>query len=89
MCYAIRAYLSPTVLIVFRSTVSSGINALSATALEDFVKLFYPNLKESTAAVVSKLLVVFFGLLSFSLVFIAAQMGGVLQVRFLYLSLHD
>ncbi|CAG7827437.1 unnamed protein product [Allacma fusca] len=61
------------------STVSSGINALSATALEDFVKMFYPNMKEDAATVVSKLLAVLFGLISFGLVFIAAQMGGVLQ----------
>ncbi|ODN03398.1 Sodium-coupled monocarboxylate transporter 2 [Orchesella cincta] len=61
-------------------TVSSGLNSLAAITLEDFVRgVFYPNISDERATTVSKLLAVAFGLISFGLVFVAEQLGGVLQ----------
>lgn len=62
------------------STVSSGLNSLAAITLEDFVRgICYPNISDESATKISKFLAVFFGLISFGLVFVAEQLGGVLQ----------
>ncbi|KAG8182483.1 hypothetical protein JTE90_020401 [Oedothorax gibbosus] len=62
------------------STVSSGVNSLAAVALEDFIKKFIAkDISHVWATRVTKSLAVFFGLLSIALVFVAEQMGGVLQ----------
>ncbi|CAL8148090.1 unnamed protein product [Orchesella dallaii] len=62
------------------STVSSGLNSLAAITLEDFIRgVFYPDITDERATTVSKLLAVAFGLISFGLVFVAEQLGGVLQ----------
>lgn len=61
------------------STVSSGLNSLAAITLEDFVRYFYPNMSDKTATIVSKSLSVVYGLICFGLVFVAEQLGGVLQ----------
>jgi sodium-coupled monocarboxylate transporter 8/12 len=65
------------------STVSSGLNSLAAIALEDFVKgVFYPKVTDAQATKISKGLAIGFGVLSFGLVFVAEQLGGVLQVLY-------
>ncbi|GIX67593.1 sodium-coupled monocarboxylate transporter 2 [Caerostris darwini] len=62
------------------STVSSGVNALSAVTLEDIIKKFiFKDITELWAIRVSKILVIVFGVLTIVLVFAAEQMGGVLQ----------
>jgi len=64
------------------SSVSSGLNSLAAICLEDFIKgVFFPKLNDTTATKVSKGLAVVFGIISFALVFVAEQLGGVLQVK--------
>lgn len=62
------------------STVSSGLNSLAAIILEDFVRPFCcTNMDDVRATKVSKFLAIFIGLFCFALVFIAAQLGNVLQ----------
>lgn len=62
------------------STVSSGLNSLAAITLEDFIKgVFVPDLSDEKATKISKLIAVAFGLICFGLVFVAEQLGGVLQ----------
>ncbi|KAF0314469.1 Sodium-coupled monocarboxylate transporter 2 [Amphibalanus amphitrite] len=62
------------------STVSSGINSLAAIALEDFI---IPNRKEPLSherqALITQVLAVVFGILGFVLVFVAEQLGDILQ----------
>lgn len=61
------------------STVSSGVNSLAATTLEDFVKgYFCPFLSEKKATLYTKFIAVFYGLLSIALVAVAQEMGNVL-----------
>ncbi|GFQ79989.1 sodium-coupled monocarboxylate transporter 2 [Trichonephila clavata] len=62
------------------STVSSGVNSLSAVTLEDIIKKFFvKDLSEVWATRITKGLAMCFGLLCIALVFAAEQMGGVLQ----------
>ncbi|XP_035227704.1 sodium-coupled monocarboxylate transporter 2-like [Stegodyphus dumicola] len=62
------------------STVSSGVNSLAAVTLEDFIKPFiFKDLKEVWATRITKILALTYGLLSIALVFVAEQLGGVLQ----------
>lgn len=62
------------------STVSSGMNSLAAIVLEDFIKAgCYPNISEKKATWTTKGLSLFFGLLTFALVFVAEQLGNVLS----------
>lgn len=62
------------------STVSSGMNSLAATVLEDFIKVgCFPSISEENATRVSKGLSLFFGVLTFALVFVAEQLGDVLS----------
>lgn len=62
------------------STVSSGMNSLAAIVLEDFIKAgCYPGISEKNATTVTKVLSLFFGLLTFALVFVAEQLGNILS----------
>lgn len=62
------------------STVSSGLNSLAAIFLEDFVRPFWlPNMEEAKATLISKMLALGFGVLCFGLVFVAANLGNVLE----------
>ncbi|KAK3884534.1 hypothetical protein Pcinc_011207 [Petrolisthes cinctipes] len=62
------------------STVSSGMNSLAAIVLEDFVKVgCFPNLSDEAGTWTSRGLSLFFGLLTFGLVFVAEQLGNVLS----------
>ena len=62
------------------STVSGGLNSLSAIALEDFIKLFWrPDLKDEVATRMSKLLAIGFGLFSYLLTFMVKNIPGLVQ----------
>jgi len=62
------------------STVSSGINSLAAVTVEDFIKPFSSKgVSSEWQAKMSKFLAIGFGLLSFALVFVAEQLGDILQ----------
>ena len=60
--------------------MSSGLNSLAAIFLEDFVRPFWlPNMEEAKATLISKMLALGFGVLCFGLVFVAANLGNVLE----------
>ncbi|XP_069172585.1 sodium-coupled monocarboxylate transporter 2 [Procambarus clarkii] len=62
------------------STVSSGMNSLAAIVLEDFVKSgCYPGISDNASTWVSRGLSLFFGLLTFALVFVAERLGNILS----------
>ncbi|KAG7158327.1 Sodium-coupled monocarboxylate transporter 2-like 3 [Homarus americanus] len=62
------------------STVSSGMNSLAAIVLEDFIKAgCYPKISENAATWTSRGLSLFFGLVTFGLVFVAEQLGNILS----------
>lgn len=62
------------------STVSSGMNSLAAIVLEDYIKGgCWPDISENTATWMSRGLSLFFGLLTFALVFVAEQLGNILS----------
>lgn len=63
------------------SSLSTGLNSLSAVVLEDFVKPIYKgSLSEKATAYIMRLTVVFFGLLALAMVFIVERLGQVLQL---------
>ncbi|KAK4008520.1 Uncharacterized protein APZ42_013873 [Daphnia magna] len=62
------------------STVSSGLNSLAAICLEDFVRPFCGReMDDARATSISKFIALGFGALCFGLVFVAAQLGNVLE----------
>ena len=62
------------------STVSSGLNSLSAVFITDLLELGCKvDISENTRTVISKLMSLMFGLLSFGLVFVMKYLPGVLQ----------
>ncbi|KAH8286643.1 hypothetical protein KR018_003352 [Drosophila ironensis] len=63
------------------SSLSTGLNSLSAVVLEDFVKTFRKNdLTERETAFVMRSVVVVFGILFVALVFAVERLGAVLQL---------
>ena len=62
---------------LYRSTVSSGVNALAASITEDYIRPWRPNLNDTQLAYVSKATALVTGLLAFAFVFIAEQMGSI------------
>ncbi|XP_035658838.1 sodium-coupled monocarboxylate transporter 1-like [Branchiostoma floridae] len=61
------------------STMSSGLNALAAVALEDFVKPCFPNLTDLKYTWISKGLAMLFGCSMIMMSYIASLMGPVVQ----------
>ncbi|XP_066295568.1 sodium-coupled monocarboxylate transporter 1-like [Branchiostoma lanceolatum] len=59
------------------STMDSGLNALAAVALEDFVKPCFPNFSDERYTWISKVLAMLFGLLTILMAFIASNLGPV------------
>lgn len=63
------------------STLSSGINSVSAVTIQDLVRhLCFPDMTEARATLTSKILSIVYGSLCILLTFVAAELGGVLQV---------
>ncbi|XP_048587926.1 sodium-coupled monocarboxylate transporter 1 isoform X2 [Nematostella vectensis] len=64
------------------STVSSGLNSLAAVVLEDIIrpfnKIYNRTMTESTATKYTKILALFFGVLTVGLSFLAMKMGAIL-----------
>lgn len=66
--------------ILFR-TVASALNCLSAVTSRDFIQgAFNINVPDEKGALLAKILSVFYGLVSFALVFLVEQLGSVMQV---------
>ena len=63
------------------STVSSGLNALAAVTLQDFIEAGCNfRLSESTAVITTKALAVGYGVLSYLVIFLVKYLPGVLEV---------
>ncbi|XP_072028255.1 sodium-coupled monocarboxylate transporter 1-like [Amphiura filiformis] len=62
------------------SSVSSGLNALSAVTTEDFVKMFWKNWTEDRLAWISKGVALFYGLLAVFLAYVVSLMSGSILV---------
>jgi Na+/proline symporter len=63
------------------SSLSTGLNTLSGTIYEDFIRPFNPNATEKRASDIMKILVVVLGLIIVSLVFVVEHMGQVFAVN--------
>lgn len=63
------------------STVSSALNSLAAVVTEDYVKKYKPNLSEVKLGLVSKIVSLVGGIISFALLFAIAAVGNILPVR--------
>ena len=62
------------------STVSGGLNSLTAIALEDVIKIYWrPDIEEEAATKMSKLLGLGFGLFSYLLTFLVKNIPGLVQ----------
>lgn len=63
------------------SSLSTGLNSMSAVVLEDFFKGFYKGtLSERQTAYIMRFVVVIFGAICVSLVFVVEKLGTVLQL---------
>lgn len=63
------------------SSLSTGLNSICAVLLEDFIKpAFKDQLSERAVAVIMRLIIVIFGLITLSMVFIVEKLGPVLQL---------
>ena len=61
--------------------MASALNSLTAITVKDFINgAFKVELPEQKGAMIGKWISFVFGLLSFALVFVVEQLGGVLQV---------
>ncbi|EZA62319.1 Sodium-coupled monocarboxylate transporter [Ooceraea biroi] len=62
-------------------TVASALNSLAAITCEDIIRgLFKKNLSANKGAIYARWISIFFGALSFALVFVVERLGSVLQV---------
>lgn len=69
---------------IFR-TVASALNSLAAITCEDILRgLFQMDLPASKGAIYARWISIFFGALSFALVFIVERLGSVLQVIYVF-----
>ncbi|XP_012935607.1 sodium-coupled monocarboxylate transporter 1 [Aplysia californica] len=62
------------------STISSGLNSISAAILEDVIRAYFKkDLREDKARLYSQVLALVFGAICLGLTFVASQLGSVLQ----------
>ena len=67
--------------IILSSSLSTILNGMALTVLEDFVRPFSPNLNDSTATRISKGISFGFGLLSYVLVFPMSNIKSIFEVH--------
>ncbi|CAG5127308.1 unnamed protein product, partial [Candidula unifasciata] len=62
------------------STISSGLNSISACVLEDVIRIYFKSyMKESRARIVSQVLALMFGVVCLALTYVASKLGSILQ----------
>ncbi|XP_078506134.1 sodium-dependent multivitamin transporter isoform X2 [Lissotriton helveticus] len=61
------------------STISSAFNSLATVTMQDLIKPYFPDLSESRATIISKILALGYGLLCIAMAYISSFMGSVLQ----------
>ncbi|KAL5018319.1 hypothetical protein ScPMuIL_004041 [Solemya velum] len=65
------------------STMSSGLSAMSAVILEDYIKpMFWPNIRQYQAKMCSMVIVVAGGAMCLGMAFIVSQFGDILQAAY-------
>lgn len=65
------------------SSLSTGLNSMSAIVLEDFYKLYFGKPSPLKAEIIMKTVVVVVGVSCVGLAFLVEKMGTVLQVKYL------
>ncbi|XP_076443078.1 sodium-coupled monocarboxylate transporter 2-like [Babylonia areolata] len=67
------------------STISSGLNAVAAVVLEDFIRAFcVKGLHDSAATRISQGLAMVFGVICLGLTYVASKLGNVLQAALMF-----
>ncbi|XP_074847668.1 sodium-dependent multivitamin transporter isoform X3 [Carettochelys insculpta] len=61
------------------STISSAFNSLATVTMEDLIHPYFPGIRESRAALLSKLLALGYGLLCLGMAYFSSMLGPVLQ----------
>lgn len=61
------------------STISSGLNSISAVILEDIVKNYIAQIDDRRARIISQIFALAFGVACLALTVVAAQLGSILQ----------
>lgn len=62
------------------STISSGLNAISAMFMEDVIRPYvFPNIREYRARIASQVIALAFGVLCVAMTYVADKMGDILQ----------
>ncbi|XP_078495998.1 sodium-coupled monocarboxylate transporter 1-like isoform X1 [Ciona intestinalis] len=62
------------------STVSTGINALACSTYEDLIKPAKPDISDSKAVLISKILVIIYGLLGLGVAFLSSLLDKILTM---------
>ncbi|XP_046363311.1 sodium-coupled monocarboxylate transporter 1-like [Haliotis rufescens] len=72
------------------STLSSGLNAVAAVMLEDYIRPYCCiTITDFRATVLSKCLVIIFGALSLALAYVVSSLGNILQICYAVMSILD
>ncbi|XP_046363310.2 sodium-coupled monocarboxylate transporter 2-like isoform X2 [Haliotis rufescens] len=72
------------------STLSSGLNAVAAVMLEDYIRPYCCiTITDFRATVLSKCLVILFGALSLALAYVVSSLGNILQIGYAVTSILD
>ncbi|BFZ17587.1 hypothetical protein BsWGS_20626 [Bradybaena similaris] len=62
------------------STISSGLNSISACVLEDVIRVYFKSyMRESRARLVSQVLALMFGVVCLAMTYVASKLGSILQ----------
>ncbi|RUS75238.1 hypothetical protein EGW08_017003 [Elysia chlorotica] len=61
------------------STISSGLNSISAAILEDCIRNYSKEIPDGRARLISQMLALGFGVVCLALTYVASQLGSVLQ----------
>ncbi|XP_045212324.2 sodium-dependent multivitamin transporter-like [Mercenaria mercenaria] len=61
------------------STISSGLNSLSAVTLTDIIRPAVPDMTESRATNISKIIALVYGAICLGLTYVASKLGNILQ----------
>ncbi|XP_052782160.1 sodium-dependent multivitamin transporter-like [Mya arenaria] len=61
------------------STISSGLNSLSAVTLTDIIRPVFPDMSEKRATNISKIIALLYGVLCLALTYVASKLGNILQ----------
>lgn len=59
------------------STISSGINAMAAVSLDDYIRLAWPDLDAKTEWILTKIISLLYGIIITGMAFAAEPLGGV------------